>query len=82
MADETKFTMGDNIAAQPGKVVRRGELYELIQFDTVTEMVDEVPVFLISSPVNKYYLVDLRPRGLGHRGRPRPRPAGFRRVFS
>jgi polyhydroxyalkanoate synthase subunit PhaC len=63
MVDETKFTMGDNIAAQPGKVVRRGELYELIQFDPVTEMVDEVPVFLISSPVNKYYLVDLSPEG-------------------
>ena len=81
MADETKFTMGDNIAAQPGKVVRRGELYELIQFDTVTEMVDEVPVFLISSPVNKYYLVDLSPEGSAS-GPPSPEAAGFRRVFS
>ena len=59
--DKSSFTLGVDLAATPGKVVRRSRLYELIEYEPVTESVDVVPVLIIASPVNKYYLLDLEP---------------------
>lgn len=61
--DGSAFTLGENIAATPGKVVRRGRLYELIQYAPTTDTVAEVPMLCVASPVNKYYLLDLAPEG-------------------
>ena len=57
--DTTAFSIGENIAATPGKVVWRSELFELIQYAPTAETVDETPVLFVASPVNKYYLLDL-----------------------
>jgi polyhydroxyalkanoate synthase len=62
MVDDTKFTIGQDIAAQPGKVVARDDLCELIHYRPTTPTVDKVPVLLVASPVNKYYLTDLSPQ--------------------
>ncbi|KUH85563.1 MULTISPECIES: alpha/beta hydrolase [unclassified Mycobacterium] len=62
LVDSTQFTAGENIAATPGKVVLRNDLFELIQYQPTTERVDEVPVLMVASPVNKYYLLDLNPK--------------------
>jgi polyhydroxyalkanoate synthase len=59
--DQSAYRIGENIAATPGKVVRRNRIYELIQYQPRADEIDEVPVLLVSSPVNKYYLVDLEP---------------------
>src|ERR1700749_1758325 len=59
--DQSAYRIGETIAATPGKVVRRNRIYELIQYQPRANEVDEVPVMLGSSPVNKYYLVDLEP---------------------
>src|SRR6476659_8869091 len=59
--DTTAFSIGENIAATPGKVVWRSELFELIQYAPTAETVDEIPVLFVASPVNKYYLLDLTP---------------------
>jgi polyhydroxyalkanoate synthase len=59
--DTTAFSIGENIAATPGKVVWRSELFELIQYAPTTETVDETPVLFVASPVNKFYLLDLSP---------------------
>ena len=59
--DQSAYRIGETIAATPGKVVRRNRIYELIQYQPRADEVDEVPVLLVSSPVNKYYLVDLEP---------------------
>jgi polyhydroxyalkanoate synthase subunit PhaC len=59
--DTTAFSIGENIAATPGKVVWRSELFELIQYAPTAETVDETPVLFVASPVNKYYLLDLSP---------------------
>jgi polyhydroxyalkanoate synthase len=59
--DPSAYRIGENIAATPGKVVRRNRTYELIQYQPRADEIDEVPVLLVSSPVNKYYLVDLEP---------------------
>lgn len=61
-ADESDYTVGVDIAATPGKVVRRGRLYELIQYAPTTEVVAEVPSLFVASPVNKFYLFDLDPQ--------------------
>ncbi|MFT4008811.1 MAG: alpha/beta fold hydrolase [Nocardioidaceae bacterium] len=59
--DRSAFTLGENIAATPGKIVRRERLYELIDYLPRTDVVDEIPVLMVPSPVNKYYLLDLEP---------------------
>jgi len=59
--DQSAYRIGETIATTPGKVVRRNRIYELIQYQPRVDEIDEVPVLLVSSPVNKYYLVDLEP---------------------
>jgi polyhydroxyalkanoate synthase len=59
--DQSAYRIGETIATTPGKVVRRNRIYELIQYQPRADEIDEVPVLLVSSPVNKYYLVDLEP---------------------
>ena len=61
-SDSSAYTIGKNIAVTPGAVVRRGEIFELLQYAPGAERVDEVPVLIVSSPVNKYYLLDLGPK--------------------
>lgn len=59
--DRERFVLGETIAATPGKVVRRERLYELLEFEPVTETIDVVPTIIVASPVNKHYLIDLAP---------------------
>ena len=59
--DLEKFKVGENIATAPGKVVYRGELFELLQFSPSTEQVFEIPLLIFPPWINKYYILDLRP---------------------
>ena len=59
--DGDQFEVGVDIAATPGAVVLRTELFELIQYAPQTPTVREQPLLIVPPMVNKYYLVDLAP---------------------
>ena len=59
MTDDEAFQLGENIATTKGKVVYRCELFELIQYDPLTDKVCETPLLIIPPFVNKYYILDL-----------------------
>jgi polyhydroxyalkanoate synthase subunit PhaC len=59
--DRSAFELGRNLAATAGQVVRKTRIYELIQYQPRADKVDAVPLVVISSPVNKFYLLDLEP---------------------
>ena len=57
--DSSRFAVGENVAMTEGAVVLRTPLVELIQYRPATAEVDPVPLLLVPSVINKYYLVDL-----------------------
>ncbi|MCW2535332.1 MAG: poly(3-hydroxyalkanoate) polymerase, partial [Modestobacter sp.] len=61
MVDTSGFEVGGNIAATPGSVVLRTELFELIQYRPSTPTVREVPLVIVPPTINKFYAVDLAP---------------------
>jgi polyhydroxyalkanoate synthase subunit PhaC len=58
-SDESKFTLGVDMANTPGKVVLRTEVMELIQYAPVTEETYARPLLIIPPWINKFYVLDL-----------------------
>ena len=60
--DLQAFKPGVNVAATPGKVIFQNELMQLIQYLPVTEQVFQRPLLMVPPWINKFYILDLRPK--------------------
>ena len=61
MVDRRPFKVGQTIAATPGAVIYRTEVFELIQYTPQTGTVCQRPILMVPPQVNKYYALDLSP---------------------
>jgi polyhydroxyalkanoate synthase len=59
--DTRPFTLGGNIGATPGAVVFRDDVVEIIQYAPSTPSVRTVPLLIVWSLINRFYILDLAP---------------------
>ncbi len=62
MTDMEAFRLGQNIAVSPGKVIYQNDLMQLIQYSPTTRQVLKRPLLIGPPWINKFYILDLRPR--------------------
>ncbi|PRY23754.1 polyhydroxyalkanoate synthase [Aliiruegeria haliotis] len=62
LADKDAFNVGENIGASEGQVVYRNRMYELIQYTPTTETVHRTPLLIFPPWINKFYILDLKPK--------------------
>ncbi len=62
MTDMDAFKLGENIGVSPGKVVFQNGLMQLIQYSPTTEQVAKRPLLIVPPWINKFYILDLRPK--------------------
>ncbi len=61
MVEPDAFTVGEDLAATPGAVVYRNDVFELIQYTPQTEKVWTVPLLMVPPVINKFYILDIAP---------------------
>jgi polyhydroxyalkanoate synthase len=59
--DRSGFDVGTDLAATPGAVVYRDEVFELLQYAPSTSEVRARPVLMIPPQIGRYYFMDLAP---------------------
>jgi len=62
MTDLDAFKLGENIGVSEGQVVYQNELMQLIQYKPLTENVLRRPLLITPPWINKFYILDLRPK--------------------
>ncbi len=56
------FELGKNVAVTKGQVIYQNDLMQLIQYEPKTKNVFKTPLLVIPPWINKYYILDLRPK--------------------
>jgi polyhydroxyalkanoate synthase subunit PhaC len=59
--DTRPFTLGENIGSSEGSVVFRNEVVEIVQYAPATPSVRTVPLLIVWSLINRFYILDLAP---------------------
>lgn len=59
--DTRPFRLGQNTGATPGAVVFRNDVVEVIQYSPTTPTVRTVPLLIVWSLINRFYILDLAP---------------------
>jgi len=62
MSDKDDFSVGENIAVTPGKIVFQNDLIQLIQYAPATKTVHTRPMLFVAPWINKFYVLDLKPK--------------------
>jgi polyhydroxyalkanoate synthase len=62
MTDMEAFRLGENIGVSPGKVIYQNDLMQLVQYTPSTDKVLKRPLLIAPPWINKFYILDLRPR--------------------
>jgi polyhydroxyalkanoate synthase len=62
MTDTDAFEVGKDIGISPGQVVFQNEVMQLIQYAPTTETVLKRPLLIAPPWINKFYILDLRPK--------------------
>jgi polyhydroxyalkanoate synthase len=62
MTDMDAFRVGENIGVSPGRVIYENALMQLIQYSPTTETVLKRPLLILPPWINKFYILDLRPK--------------------
>jgi polyhydroxyalkanoate synthase len=62
MTDTDAFKVGENIAVSQGQVIFQNDLIQLIQYNPTTEKVYTRPLVIFPPWINKFYILDLRPK--------------------
>ena len=62
MTDTEAFRLGENIGISKGKVVFENDLMQLVQYAPTTDKVLKRPLVIAPPWINKFYILDLRPR--------------------
>ena len=57
--DSSAFTIGDNVATTPGKIVMQNAVMQLIEYAPTTTKVHQKPLLIVPPCINKYYILDL-----------------------
>ena len=62
MTDMDAFKLGENIGVSKGRVIYQNPVMQLIQYDPTTEKVLKRPLLIGPPWINKFYILDLRPK--------------------
>ncbi len=62
LSDPDAFVIGKDLAASDGEVVFRNRMFELIQYTPKTEKVHKTPLIIFPPWINKFYIMDLKPK--------------------
>jgi len=60
MTDTDAFTLGENVAVTPGKVIFQNRMFQLIQYTPTTGTVLKRPLLIVPPWINKFYIMDLQ----------------------